>query len=152
MGPATAGPNSLAPEKLLGPGAWPGAEESLHHPAHVRHAAAAAVAVLLRDLGDDRLGREDVLGDRGRVLQRRARHHRRVDDPRRDEIDDLTRGGVQALAFLGLADVVDHDRALEAGVLGQLTERLLERPQHDPCPGPLVVGPVLAGDGPVVDA
>ena len=53
--------------------------------------AATGGAVLLRDLGDDRLGREDVLGDRGRVLQRRARHHRRVDDPRSDEIDDLAR-------------------------------------------------------------
>ena len=43
---------------------------SLHHAAHVGHAAghAAAGAAFLRRLGDDRLGDEDVLGDRRRVL------------------------------------------------------------------------------------
>src|SRR4051794_40631043 len=36
----------------------------LHHPAHVGHAAAhGAGALLVLDLGDDRLGREDVLRD-----------------------------------------------------------------------------------------
>jgi hypothetical protein len=52
----------------------------LHHPAHVGHATATAAAILLWNLGDDRLGREDVLGDRRGILQRRARDHRRVDD------------------------------------------------------------------------
>ena len=102
----------------------------LHHAAHVGHAAAAA-AVLLRHLGHDRLGGEDVLGDRRRVLQRRAGDHGRVDDARRDEVDVLAGRGVEAVALLGLADVVDDDRALEAGVLGDLTERLLERAEHD---------------------
>ena len=46
----------------------------------------ATGAGLLGRLGDDRLGGEDVLRDRRSVLQRRARDHRRVDDPalRRD--------------------------------------------------------------------
>src|SRR5205809_7930147 len=35
----------------------------LHHPAHVRHARAGADRVLLRRLGDDSLGGEDVLRD-----------------------------------------------------------------------------------------
>jgi hypothetical protein len=35
--------------------------------------------------------------------------------------------GVQAKAFLGLAHVVDDNRTLETGVLGELTQRLLER-------------------------
>src|SRR4051794_33750007 len=113
----------------------------LHHPAHVGHpaAAAAAAAVLLGRLGDDRLGGEDVLGDRGRVLQRRARHHRRVDDAGRDEVDDLAAGGVEALALLRLADVVDDDRALEAGVLRDLAGRLLERAQDDLRAGLLIL-------------
>jgi hypothetical protein len=51
------------------------------------------------------------------VLQRRARDHRRVDDAVGDEVDDLAGRGVQAEALLGLAHVVDDDRALEAGVL-----------------------------------
>src|SRR4051812_29795133 len=101
------------------------------HAAHVGHAAAGAGAVLLGGLGDDRLGGEDVLRDRRGVLQRRARDHGGVDDARADEVDHLAGGGVQALARGGLADVVDDDRALVAGVLRDLAERLLERADDD---------------------
>src|SRR4051794_40538913 len=111
----------------------------LHHPRHVGHPAAATAAVLLGRLGHDGLGGQDVLGDRGRVLQRRARDHGRVDDAVGHEVDDLARGGVQAEALLRLADVVDHDRALQTGVLGDLTERLLERAEHDARAGALVI-------------
>jgi hypothetical protein len=69
----------------------------LHHPRHVGHAAAATAAVILvRHLGDDGLRREDVLGDRRRVLQRRARDHRRVDDALGDEVDHLAGRRVEA--------------------------------------------------------
>src|SRR4051812_10827906 len=105
----------------------------LHHAAHATHVghAAAAAAVLLGGLGDDRLGGEDVLRDRRGVLQRRARDHGGVDDARADQVDHLAGGGVQALARGGLADVVDDDRALVAGVLRDLAERLLERADDD---------------------
>src|SRR5712691_12512454 len=92
----------------------------LHHPAHVRHAGRDAAAVLLRRLGDDRLRGEDVLGDRCRVLQRRPRDHRRVDDAGLHEVAVLAVVGVQALARLQAADLLDHDRALEARVLRDL--------------------------------
>ena len=39
---------------------------------------------------------------------------------------------VQALARLRRPHLVDDDRALEAGVVGELAERLLERAQDDP--------------------
>src|SRR3954451_7467788 len=105
---------------------------SLHHSVHAaRHAGHAAAAILLRDLGDDRLGGQDVLADRGSVLQRRARDHRGVDDAGLDQVGDLAGGRVQALVGLGLADVVDDDRALETGVERDLTKRLLERTEHD---------------------
>src|SRR5579863_5993249 len=109
-----------------------------HHPRHVGHAAACAAAILLRNLGDDRLGREDVLGDRRSVLQRRAGDHGRVDDALGDEVHDLTAGSVEAVVLLRLADVVDDDRALEAGVLRDLTERLLQRAEDDLRAGLLV--------------
>src|SRR5690606_15304467 len=51
--------------------------------------------------------------------------------------------GVETLALLELPDVVDHDRTLETGVLGDLPDRLLERAVDDPCTG-LLVG-VLEG-------
>src|SRR5215211_975480 len=112
----------------------------LHHPRHVGHAAAGAAAVLLGHLGHDGLGGEDVLGDRGRVLQRGARHHGRVDDAGADQVDVLAGGRVEANAGgLGATHLVDHDRALEAGVLRDLAERLLERAQDDPRAGLLVV-------------
>src|SRR4051794_20726683 len=112
----------------------------LHHPRHVGHAAAAArPAVLLGRLGDDRLGGEDVLGDRRGVLERRAGHHRRVDDAGADQVDVLAGGRVEAVAGLGLAHLVDHDRALVAGVLRDLAERLLERADDDLRAGLLVL-------------
>src|SRR5215217_3886636 len=120
----------------------------LHHPRHVGHAAAGAAAVLLGHLGHDGLGGEDVLGDRGRVLQRGARHHGRVDDAGADQVDVLAGGRVEANAGgLGATHLVDHDRALEAGVLRDLTERLLERAEHDAGARLLVV----VGDGVDVD-
>src|SRR4051794_5444625 len=104
---------------------------SLHHPAHVRHAAAHTCAGLLRSLGHDGLGGEDVLGDRRRVLQSRARDHRRVADPALQQVLDLARVDVQAEPGLRTADVRHCDRALEARVRRELPERLLERADDD---------------------
>src|SRR5437764_14221609 len=107
----------------------------LHHSAHVAHATAHAAAHagsgLFGWLSDDRLGHEDVLCDRGGVLQRRARDHRGVDDARLDQVFDLVRVDVQALALGGSTYLVDDDRALEPCVVGELAERLLERADDD---------------------
>src|SRR3954454_11183554 len=111
----------------------------LHHPAHVGDAAAGAARVLVGHLGDDRLRGEDVLGDRRRVLERGAGHHGGVDDARGDQVHVLAGGRVEAVAGLAAADVVDDDRALEARVLGDLTERLLERAEDDAGARALVV-------------
>src|SRR4051812_6633830 len=124
---------TLAPRPKPGTGV-------LHHPAHAAHVghATAAAAVLLGSVHDDRLRGEDVLRDRGCVLQRRARHHGRIDDAVLDEILDLTGVDVQALALLGRANLVHDDRALEARVVGELPERLLERAEDDVRPRLLV--------------
>src|SRR5256885_9616251 len=101
---------------------------ALHHSAHVAHAAHAATHAgsgLFGWLGDDRLGHEDVLRDRGGVLQRRTRDHRRVDDARLDQVFDLVRVDVQALALGGSTYLVQDDRAIETGVVSALEERLL---------------------------
>src|SRR5439155_11930502 len=45
---------------------------------------------------------------------------------------------IQTLTLRGRADLVDDDRAFEAGVLGELPNRLLERPDDDRGTGPLV--------------
>src|SRR5436305_11369083 len=139
------GPLRTPPGAAPGPpdaGAGPPSQvrRSLHHAAHVRHTAghAAAGAVLLRRFGDDRLGHEDVLRDRGRVLQGRAGDLGRVDDAGLDQVAVLAARRVQAFACLQVADLVDDDRALEARVLGDLPHRLLERAVDDPGAGDLV--------------
>src|SRR5213592_4831868 len=107
---------------------------ALHHSAHVAHATHApahADSGLFGWLSDDRLGHEDVLRDRSGVLQRRARDHRRVDDARLNQVFDLVRVDVQALALGGSTHLVHDDRALEPCVVGELAERLLERADDD---------------------
>jgi len=110
----------------------------LHHPAHVAHAPRHADSDLLGGLGDDCFGHENVLCDRGGVLQRRAGDHGRVDDAGLDEVLDLIGVDVQAVAVGAFPDLVDDDRALEAGVVGELTERFFERADDDRCAGALV--------------
>src|SRR5581483_9853509 len=57
--------------------------------------------------------------------------HRRVADPRLEEILDLAGVDVQAEALLRVPDVRNRDRALEARVRRELAERLLERADDD---------------------
>ena len=65
----------------------------------------------------------------------RAGDHGRVDDAVGDQVAVVASRRVQALAGLQPADLLDHDRALEARVLGDLPDRLLERALDDrrPC-------------------
>src|SRR5215831_19799203 len=78
-------------------------------------------ALLLRQLGDHGLGRDEQAGDRGRTLQRRAHHFGRVDDALRDEIAVLARLRVIAVGVgVLLQDLADHDRAVFAGIDGDL--------------------------------
>src|SRR6266581_1114086 len=91
---------------------------SLHH-VHAAHATrhAGTRTSLLWRLGDDRLRGEDVLRDRRGVLKRRANHHRRVGDPGLDEILVLVRLDIEPETLRAVADLVDDDRAFEAGVV-----------------------------------
>jgi hypothetical protein len=73
-----------------------------------------------------------------RVLERRAGDHRRVDDAGFDEV--LVGAGldVEPVALGAAADRVDDDGALEARVVRELADRLLERPDDDRGAGALV--------------
>src|ERR671928_154264 len=82
----------------------------LHHVGHPAAGHARADRLLLRRLGDDRLGGQDVLRDRGRVLDREAGDLRRIDDPSLDEILVLAGLDVQAVALRAGPDLVDDDR------------------------------------------
>src|SRR5919204_2273575 len=113
---------------------------SLHH-VHAAHAAARHAGtgrLLLGGFGDHSLGREDVLRDPSCVLQRGADDHGRVGDAGLDEILVLTALDVESVPLRAVPDLVDDDRALEARVVRELPDRLLERARHDRHARPLV--------------
>src|SRR5215207_3064030 len=107
---------------------------SLHHTAH----AAGHRGRLLLGLGHHDVGGDDEAADGGRVLQGAPRDHRRVYDPGRDQVLVLTGEGVEADGVALPPHLVHDDGAVGPGVLGDLTDRLLERPMDDARAGPLV--------------
>src|SRR5215207_11414349 len=106
---------------------------SLHHTAH----AAGHRGRLLLGLGHHDVGGDDEAADGGRVLQGAPGDHRGVDNAGRHEVLILTGEGVEAYGVALRAHLVDNDGAVGACVLGDLTDRLLERPVYDTRAGPL---------------
>src|SRR5215210_3606605 len=108
---------------------------SVVHAAHSAHAAAARHrrrGFLLGSLGDHRLSRDEEAGNRRRTLERGPDDLRRIDDPGLEHVAILLRLGVEAEGLrLVVPDPADHDRALDARVLGDLPDRSLERLEHD---------------------
>ncbi len=83
--------------------------------------------VLLRQLRDHGLGRNEEAGDRCRVLQRAAHDFGRVDHALGDEIAVLVGLSVVAVAVLGvLKDLADDYRAVLTGVGEDLAGRCLK--------------------------
>src|SRR5438552_5476786 len=93
----------------------------------IRHRRRGRGRLLLRDVRDERLGRQQHGGDAGRILQRRAGDLGRVDDAGLDHVGVLTLVGVEALALRQAPDLLHHDGAFPADVVDDLTQRLLER-------------------------
>src|SRR5215213_3285235 len=123
------------------PFAWSGLE------VHVAAAGHGGGLLLLRLVGHHGLGGQEQAGDRGRVLQGGTDDLGRVDDPRLEHVGVLAGGRVQALARVEAADPLDHHATLEAGVGGDLLERLLEGLADDGRTGRLVTGQVVLGQG-----
>src|ERR1051326_751182 len=82
---------------------------------------------LLRNLGDQRLGRENHRRDRGGVLQRRAGDLQGIDDAALDHVGILALGRIVALALALLLDLFDNNAALGAGIGADAPQWLLER-------------------------
>ena len=103
-------------------------------------AVSSACGLLLLALGHQSLGGEQQGSDRSRVLEGGTGHLGRVDDPGDDQILEDAGLGVEADVAGFAPHPFNHDAALGAGVDGDLTKRLLERPAHDLATGLLVVG------------
>src|SRR5215813_3589215 len=100
------------------------------HPAAARHGRGRRL--LLRRFRDHRFGRHQQAGHGCRVLQRRAYDFGGIDDAAVDQVHVVLALGVEAEG-LGLVfhDFADHDRALDAGVFGDLPRRRFQRFEHD---------------------
>ena len=75
------------------------------------------------DIGDGSLGDEDQAGDRSSVLQGDAADLDGVEDAHLDHVAPLAVGRVETLAGGQLGNLVDHDSALKASVLGDGGDR-----------------------------
>src|SRR5215475_6424694 len=93
---------------------------------HVAAAGSRRSLLLLRLLGDNRLGGEEQTGDRCSVLQRGTRHLCRVDDAGLEHVDILAVSGVEAVTSRQTPHLLSHHAAFEAGVDRDLLQRLLE--------------------------
>src|SRR5438046_2697161 len=106
------------------------------HPTHATHAVVVVVVVvvllLFGDVGHARLGGQQQTRHTGPVLQGGAGHLDRIDDALLAEVGVLALVGVVAVVLVGAAEnPVDHDRAVQAGVLGDGPAGHLQHvPQH----------------------
>ena len=90
-------------------------------------------------LGHHGFGRDQQAGGRGRVLQCMPHDFGRVDDAGLDEVGELAfLGTVAVVDVLAVQELADDDRAIGAGVVGDLPSRLLEGLADDVDAGLLV--------------
>src|SRR5258708_5375872 len=115
--------------------AWYAARSLAERRLVLRHRRRRGRVLLLRQVGDQRLGGQQHGGDRCRVLQGRAGDLGGVDDAGLDHVDVLAGGRVVALALAQATNLLDHHRALGPGVGGDLAQRLLDRAAEDVGPG-----------------
>src|SRR5581483_4846987 len=66
------------------------------------------------------------------VFERRSRHLDRIDDARREHVDEAIVEGVIAVTRLRLLDLFDDDRAFLTGIVRDLPQRLFERALDQP--------------------
>ena len=110
---------------------------SIVHAAHAAHAAHASGAahsgrILPRDIGDHGFSGDQERGDGAGILQGRSDHLGGIDDAGLDHVDVKLGLRVEALVgVLSVHQLADDDRALDAGVFGDLPKRSLKRSQHD---------------------
>src|SRR5687768_8355330 len=107
-------------------------EVHIAHAAHARSAAAHGGRLLLGPLGDHGFRCHQQAGDRSRVLQGATHDLGRVDDAGLEHVDIFGVLRVEAEgAALAFEQLADHDRTVDASVLGDLTDRLLQGATHD---------------------
>src|ERR1035437_8441875 len=112
-------------------GRWPLSGLLVVHVLAVPAATGGRGLLLLRQVSDERLRREDHRRDRGGVLERRAGHLGSVDDALLEHVAVLALEGVEALTLGQCLDPLDDDLAVRAGVVGDLAEGRFERATQD---------------------
>ena len=83
---------------------------------------------VLRTVSDHRFGGDQQRGDRSRIFQRGAHHLGRVDDAELEHVAIFFGLRVEAEGCRScFPDLASHDRAVDAGVLGDLAQRSFQR-------------------------
>src|SRR5882724_11891256 len=108
-----------------------GGELHVHSAHAARRHAAMAVLLILRSLGDHHLCRQQQTGNGRRVLQREARDFGRVQDALIEHVTELSRSRVVAKRALPFLHTVEDHSGILAGVVHDLTQRLLDRARQD---------------------
>ena len=107
---------------------------SVVHPAHAAHTTTwhRWRRIFLRPVSDHGLGRYQEAGNRRRVLKGDPHDLRWIDNAGAQHIDVLLGLGVKAerLRFV-FKDLADNEGAFDAGVLNNLPDRGLNRPQDE---------------------
>src|SRR5208337_231281 len=121
-----------------------GSSALIVHAPHSAHASTGTArhgcALLLRNLGDHRLGGNEQARDGGRVLQRGPHDLGRVDDALRYQVAVLAGLGVEAKGISVLVqNLADDNRAIVTGVDRDLARRPGERLLDDLNAGSLIV-------------
>ena len=93
--------------------------------------AAAAGLLLLREIRDHAVGREQEARDGRRVLEGAARDLRRIDDAGLQEVAVLAGADVVAVRAGRLLDVGDDERGFLTRIIDKLAERRLDRTGDD---------------------
>ena len=118
---------------MADPASFDGNPKGLHHSVHAGlTAVSAAVAfLLLGNVGDHAVGREEETRDGGGVLESAARNLSRINDAALEEVGVLARTDVVAVRSGRLLDVGDHESSLLAGVVHKLAQGSLDRAGDD---------------------
>src|SRR6267378_545629 len=130
------GGNEVWEDLLLEECPKPRRELHIHsfHSAHSAHSAvgmAPGILLLLDQLGNHRLGREEQPGNRSRVLQRGAAHLGRIEHAHLDQIAELLRLGIEAEVAFPFRDLVHDHRGFGAGIGDDHAQRLFQGSPDD---------------------
>ena len=101
------------------------------HAAHSRGTGSATSLLRLGLVYNQGFGGQNQTCNRCSILNRASRYLCRINDAGLQQVDDLTRYGVEAKVLSSSSNSLNDDRTLVAGILCDLSKRLFESSSND---------------------